>query len=128
MSLIDPRNGAEWDLPPFEGEARTYIIASTPRTGSTLLCRSLWDTGVAAAPKEYLNPMQLRDWEVRLGATRRSRFLHRFLVGPAVGFAGRYGWGEAELSAHLARVRARRTGEDGLFGLKIHYHHFHSHQ
>lgn len=124
MSLIDPRNGAEWDLPPFAGEARTYVVASTPRTGSTLLCRSLWDTRRAAAPKEYLNPMQLRDWEVRLGATRRSRLAHRALFGPAVALAGRTGWGESDLRTHLERVRARRTGADGLFGLKLHRHHF----
>lgn len=122
--LIDPRNGPAWDLPEFAGAPRTYVIASTPRTGSTLLCRSLWDTGLAAAPKEYLNPMQIRDWEVRLGASALSRSAHRLLVGPAVGLAGRVGWSEARLRAHLERVRRHRTAADGLFGLKLHAHHF----
>jgi LPS sulfotransferase NodH len=122
--LLDPRNGAAWDLPPFAGEVSTYIVASTPRTGSTLLCRLLWDTGLVGAPKEYLNPMQIRDWEVRLGGTGWTRWRNRLLFGPAVALAGRGRWSEARLHEHIARVRERRTSAGGLFGLKLHEHHF----
>ena len=59
--LLDPRNGPAFDLPTPHSPRRTYVIASTPRTGSTLLARALWDTGLVGAPKEYLNPMQIRD-------------------------------------------------------------------
>ena len=122
--LLDPRNGPDFDLPPCTG-ARTYVIASTPRSGSTLLARLLWGTERVGAPKEYLNPMQIRDWEVRLGSRASSR-LHRFLVGPAVGLAGRGRWTDARLRDHLARVRARRSGgtDGGFFGLKLHWHHY----
>ncbi len=119
--ILDPRNLPAWDLPP-EPSSRTYVIASTPRTGSTLLCRALWATGCAGAPKEYLNPMQVRDWEVRLGA-RSSRLLHLPLRGPLLALAGRRSWSDARFAAHLARVRARRSG-GGWFGLKLHRHHF----
>lgn len=115
--LLDPRNGPTWDLPPQPG--RLYVVASTPRTGSTLLCRALWDTGRAGAPKEYLNPMQLRDWEVRLG-TPASRLRHLPLRGPLLALVHR--WGPDRLAAHLERVRARRTSH-GWFGLKLHHHH-----
>src|SRR4051794_5081670 len=31
----------------------SYLIASTPRSGSTLLCEALTNTGVAGNPEEY---------------------------------------------------------------------------
>jgi len=93
-------------------------VLSTPRTGSTLLCRALWDTGRVGAPKEYVNPMQLRDWAVRAGSRT-----HRWLTGPLVALAGRH-WGRARLDQHLARVEALRTGPSGCFGMKVHRHHF----
>lgn len=119
-SLADPRNGPEHDLPRCPG-ARSYVIASTPRCGSTLLARLLWDHGGAGAPKEYLNPMQIRDWEVRLGGPF-SRRLHGMLHGPAVGLAGRGRWSRQRVEAHVARVRERRSS-GGWFGLKLHWHH-----
>lgn len=120
--MLDPRNGPAFDLPPAAA-TRTWVLASTPRTGSTLLCRMLWDTGRVGAPKEYLNPMQVRDWEVRLG-TAAARWRHRALRGPLLALAGCSGWSDARLRAHLDRVRARRTGPTGWFGLKVHHHHF----
>lgn len=118
--LLDPRNGPDWDHEP-QPNAQTYVLASMPRSGSTLLARTLWDAGLGA-PKEYFNPMQLRDWEVRLG-TRASQFRHRCLRGRAVGLAGRGWWPPARVEAHLERLRLRRTA-GGWFGLKIHGHHF----
>lgn len=109
--FLDPKNGPDFDLPRSEG-ARTYAIASMPRTGSTLLCRGLWDTGLAGAPKEYLNPMQRRDWGVRAG--RRH---YRLLMGPLQVLA------RGDVETHLAEVRALRSS-GGWFGLKIHRHHY----
>lgn len=120
--LLDPRNGPAWDLSPPPALRRTYVVASTPRVGSTLLCRSLWDVGLVGAPKEYLNPMQLRDWEVRLG-TRLSALRHRPLSGAALALVGRLSWHESHLQHHLERVMQRRTSATGWFGLKLHAHH-----
>lgn len=120
--LLDPRNGHAFDLPPPAGAPRSWVLASSPRTGSTLLCRALWDTGLVGAPSEYLNPMQVRDWEVRLGGALSARY-HRALRGPLLALVGRPGWGDDRLRAYLDRVRARRTGPTGHFGLKLHHHH-----
>lgn len=124
FSLLDPRNGEAFDLPLVRAPSRTYVVASTPRTGSTLLCRLLWDIGRVGAPKEYLNPMQMRDWEVRLGESGLRRFVCGFLRGPAVGLLGKRRWRPDELQRYVERIRARRTSADGLFGLKLHRHHF----
>jgi len=109
--FLDPKNGPEFDLPECS-PTRTYAVASLPRTGSTLLCRGLWDTGVCGAPKEYLNPMQLRDWGLRAGRRR-----YRLLVGPLQVLA------RGDVAEHLAEVRRRRSS-NGWFGLKIHRHHW----
>ena len=124
--LLDPRNGPSWDLPPPDSLPENYVIASIPRSGSTLLARLLWDCGQAGAPSEYLNPMQLCDWERRFGAPC-SKVLHGLLFGPFVGaVAGRSGWGLPRLHDHLARVRWRRSSH-GRFGLKLHLHHLRQH-
>ena len=122
VQLLDARNGPELDHPSGTGGGGTYIIASVPRSGSTLLARLLWDTGWVGSPKEYLNPMQLRDWEVRLGRSP-SRWLHGRLHGAAVGAIVGRGWSERRLAGHLERVRCRRSS-GGWFGLKLHHHHF----
>ena len=120
--LLDPRNGPAWDLPAGEASPKTYVVASIPRTGSTLLCRMLWRAGCVGAPKEYLNPMQLRDWEVRLGSPA-SRLRHRRLAGRRLALVGP-AWSQTRLAAHLDRVRQRRSA-GGWFGLKLHQHHRH---
>lgn len=116
--FLDPRNGPAYDLPAPNGQVRTYVIASTPRTGSTLLCRLLWQTGLAGAPKEYLNPMQRRDWQLR-----RGRVIYRPLRGAAVGLLRLRPLRGERLSSHLDDIRRRRSS-NGWFGLKIHHHHF----
>ena len=113
VSLLDPRNGEAFDLSPAQVPGRTYVVASTPRTGSTLLCRLLWDLGCAGAPKEYLNPMQMRDWEVRLGESRLWSLCCGWLRGPAVGLLGQRRWTREELGRYIDRVRQRRTSAAG---------------
>ncbi len=118
--LRDPRNGPAFDTSTEAVPERRYVVAATPRTGSTLLCRALWDLGLGA-PKEVLNPPAVRDWEVRLGRPA-ARLGHAALRGPLVGLAGRGRWGDDRLRAYLDRVAARRTA-GGWFGLKLHGHH-----
>ena len=124
MRWLDDRNGPDFDLPPPVGEGRTLVIASLPRTGSTLLGRLLAATGAVGDPKEYLNPMQVRDWQARIAPSAWTRLRHRALVGPLVPLAGRGSWTRARLGAHLDAIRLRRSSPDGWFGLKIHWHHF----
>ena len=49
--LTDPR----LDFPGPVQLRRSYIVASTDRSGSTFLCSLLWQTGVLGAPAEYWN-------------------------------------------------------------------------
>ena len=113
MALLDPRNGSPFDLSPPKEDPRVWVMASVPRSGSTLLCRLLWDTGGVGAPKEYLNPMQLRDWEVRFGASPLVRLGYGLLRGRAVALARGMGWSRERLRAHLRRVRERRSDSSG---------------
>lgn len=124
MRWLDDRNGPDFDLPPPSGEARTLVIASLPRTGSTLLGRLLAATGAVGDPKEYLNPMQVRDWQARIATSAWTRLRHRALSGPLVPLAGRGRWSQARLAQHLDAIRLRRSAPSGWFGLKIHWHHF----
>lgn len=115
--LLDPKNGPDHDLPPPLTPPRAYVVASLPRTGSTLLCDALWATRLAGAPQEHLNPMQLRDWSLRAG-----RWPYAVIRGPLLALVARRGLTTAQLQAHLDRVRAARSS-GGLYGLKLHAHH-----
>jgi len=79
------------------GVTRRYVIASVPRSGSSLLTHLLWETGVAGAPNEYLNPLQRRAFDERFGPM--------------------------PVEVYLERLQRFRTTGNGVFGLKIHRHH-----
>jgi trehalose 2-sulfotransferase len=84
---------------------RSYIVASTPRSGSTFLCSALWQTGVLGAPSEY--------WNCRKRASPKTigtRMMERL---------------EASSGAdYLTKLLACRTSRNGVFGLKVHFSHF----
>jgi trehalose 2-sulfotransferase len=40
----------------FIQDRKFYVICTTPRSGSNLLCDLLWSSGVMGKPQEYLNP------------------------------------------------------------------------
>ena len=37
---------------------RSYIVCATPRSGSTLVCHALGETGVAGRPEEYFEALR----------------------------------------------------------------------
>jgi LPS sulfotransferase NodH len=76
-----------------------YCIANIPRSGSTLLARMLARTGVAGAPREYLNPLFLNAW-ARMNPGERLA-----------------------LGTYITGIESRRTSENGVFGIKIHWRH-----
>lgn len=90
-----PNNGPEYDHPARDGALKTYVICSTPRSGSTLLARALWDSGVAGAPKEYFNYIH------------RDDFVER--------------WGPMDTPAYVDGLLRHRTSPNGVFGLKAHF-------
>jgi LPS sulfotransferase NodH len=80
--------------------ARNYIIAGTPRTGSSLLCEGLEKTGVAGRPAEVFAPDFRAPWFQRLG------------LPP-----------DAPFSDYFAAARRHGTGPNGVYGVKIQHMH-----
>jgi trehalose 2-sulfotransferase len=76
---------------------KSYIVASSYRCGSTLLCTELWRTGLLGAPWEYLNN-EFGVMMERLEARSPEEYLSQLL--------------------HC------RTSRNGVFGMKAHFHHF----
>lgn len=92
--------GSAYDLPPYGGIPRTYLVATTQRTGSHHLAHLLGALGTVGVPFEYLN-----EYRVSLELRRRQ-------------------WSEddASKSRLLEEIRTRRTGSSGWFGVKAHWH------
>ena len=86
--------GADYDFPRRPPRPdRTYMIATTPRSGSTLFSIEVWKTGALGAPLEYLNLQQIPEMIARIGD----------------GSAAKY-W---------SNVPAYRTSPNGVFGFKL---------
>jgi LPS sulfotransferase NodH len=115
--------GAEHDLPEYAGRPRSYIIASTPRTGSNLLCGLLRGTGLAGAPLEYFNPGHMRSLLERLDSPTPAERLRRWRRRNTKGWTwlGIEGWGEREIQHYVRLVQRRRTTPNGVFGTKAHH-------
>jgi LPS sulfotransferase NodH len=78
----------------------TYVIASTPRSGSSLLAAGLVGTGVAGRPEEYFTPDYIGSYKEELKLPMNCS------------------WAE-----YLAKVMAFATTENGVRGVKIHWRH-----
>ena len=78
----------------------TYVIASTPRSGSSLLAAGLVATGVAGRPEEYFTPDHIGPYKEDLKLPMNCS------------------WAE-----YLAKVMAFAATENGVRGVKIHWRH-----
>jgi LPS sulfotransferase NodH len=78
----------------------TYVIASTPRSGSSLLAAGLVATGVAGRPEEYFTPEHIGSYKEDLKLPMHCS------------------WAE-----YLAKVMAFAATENGVRGFKIHWRH-----
>ena len=87
------------DLNHFKPLRKSYIVASSYRSGSQYLCWRLWQTGLLGAPSEVLNPTS----EMRV-------LMNRFKT--------------ASPADYITTLLARRTSRNGVFGMKAHFHHF----
>jgi trehalose 2-sulfotransferase len=95
-------SGPEFDLPIYKGKPKkSYIICSTGRCGSTLLCSLLTNTRVMGVPHEYLN------------VSRHGQFLIKRLLPDHVG--------EVPMETYFDALVSRRTTSNGVFGLKAHF-------
>ena len=92
-------SSARYDLKGRGPFRRAYIIAASYRSGSTYLCTCMWQTGRLGAPFEYFNyEHEMRFMYSRLGASSAEDYLHK--------------------------LTACRMSDNGVFGVKAHFHHF----
>ncbi|WFE88735.1 Stf0 family sulfotransferase [Roseibium porphyridii] len=81
---------------------QAYIICTSPRSGSTLLCRLLAATGVAGRPESYFHVPTLAAWQKSLNLQTVA-----------------YEDKASALKAVFNRARSKGMGESNLFGLRL---------
>jgi LPS sulfotransferase NodH len=97
-------NGPEFDFPPFDGLPPVrYVLASAPRSGSNMLVRGLWHTGLAGFADGYLADTHVLDYFERWGFDSSD---------------------PAELvDDYVRKLMTYRTSPNGVFGIKVHGEH-----
>ncbi len=84
-----------------------YVICTSPRSGSTLLCKLLAATGIAGKPASYFHEPSVAKWAEDLDLT----------IAPS--------WPEQQVLGQVfAAVVAEGSGGTGLFGLRLQRHSF----
>lgn len=102
---------------------RSYLICATPRSGSTLLCEFLINTGIAGNPKEYFEalkesglPRRPREYFTSLDNLEVSELLGSFsrldATSPAFQNSPNY-------ADYLSQVRQEATTPNGVLGAKV---------
>lgn len=112
-------NSAKHDFPAVDSTRVRYILAALPRSGSTLLGRTLWGTGLAGAPAEYLNPVNMSDFYDRWGSFSLPALVKRILDE---GLRTYSSLKHLPLERYLELLMRHRTSPNGVFGTKVHYH------
>ena len=99
------------------------VVASTPRTGSTLLCRTLNRTGVVGELHEALNNRSLLRAARRWGAPKArpwSLAAHAWRRRRMEDFSDWYPFSRRSLRRYLFVVGRRRQTPNGVFAFKVH--------
>jgi LPS sulfotransferase NodH len=101
---------------------RSYFICATPRSGSTLLCKSLAATGVAGRPEEYFERL------MHSGLPREPREYFEGTADPGVlDLLPPTRTGDvaaADLARMLPRSLREGTTPNGVFGAKLMWGYF----
>ncbi|WP_375452088.1 Stf0 family sulfotransferase [uncultured Devosia sp.] len=83
-------------------EYASYVICSTPRSGSTLLCEMLAATGVSGHPNSYFRQQSIADWADGWGVERTN------------------GTEDAQFDRlYLAAMLREANNDTGVFGLRL---------
>ena len=90
---------ATYDFPASTKPTNFYVVASTPRSGSSYLCNQLWSTGLMGAPGEYFNYQGMM---LLMAARLRPN----------------------NLVEYLRRLFMLRTSANGVFGFKAQWDQF----
>jgi LPS sulfotransferase NodH len=119
----------------------SYLICATPRSGSTLLCAALDDTGIAGHPEEHFEvlletgqPRQPRDYFQRSNDPEVWALLDDPEFQDVLGeYGGRYvehpakrnpSWRPPDFGRLLDEALRRGTTENGVLGTKIMWAYF----
>ncbi|GAC34239.1 Stf0 family sulfotransferase [Paraglaciecola polaris] len=97
MNYYQNQFSSEHDFSKVKRPTKVLIIASTARSGSHMLGHALHTTGSFGFPLEYTNPANFKEWQ---------RLLKKETL-PEV----------------IDELQARRTSDNGVFSIKIHYSH-----
>jgi LPS sulfotransferase NodH len=104
---------------------RSYLVCATPRSGSTLVCHALGETGVAGRPEEYFEALRhsgrpRRPEEYFLGVEDQSIRDHLGERGLGSEPAPRSPlWSRAAYDRYLEWAFEAGTTENGIFGAKL---------
>jgi LPS sulfotransferase NodH len=106
----------------------SYLVCATPRSGSTLLCETLRETGVAGNPLEFFEavpetgvPRRPLDYLEGLEDPEALALVAGAPPPPAPPYSDLRGIGSYD--EHLQRVREWGTTPNGVFGAKIMWAH-----
>ncbi|WP_246329243.1 Stf0 family sulfotransferase [Chthonobacter rhizosphaerae] len=83
----------------------SYVICTSPRSGSTLLFKMLAATGIAGRPASYFFGPSLEDWLDDLGIAPEES-----------------SWERDRLEAAFRVARLKGSGSNGVFGLRLQGH------
>ena len=109
---------------------QSYLICATPRSGSTLLCEALIETGVAGVPEEYFEALRhsgrpRSPQEYFIGAQDRTILRH---LGEHTSIDGRPArsplWNRHEYEPFLQWALEQGTTPNGVFGAKLMWGYF----
>ena len=81
---------------------QSYIICATPRSGTTLLCDLLTDTGIAGRPDSFFRCQSIRWWADYLGIS-------------TTGWINQYEFD----SSYLGAVHQQGTAGTAIFGMRL---------
>ncbi len=109
---------------------RSYLVCATPRSGSTLVCHALEETGVAGRPEEYFEALRhsgrpRRPEEYFLGVEDQS--IRDHLGERSVGSDPPPRsplWSRAAYDRYLEWVFEAGTTQNGVFGAKLMWGYF----
>jgi trehalose 2-sulfotransferase len=85
----------------------SYVLCTSPRSGSTLLCKLLAATGVAGNPDSYFHRPAVSEWLADLNLTPESALSEREV-----------------LSAIFKAAMSEGSLDTGMFGLRLQRHSF----
>src|ERR1700759_3004192 len=93
---------------------RSYIVCATPRSGSTLVCHALGETGVAGRPEEYF--LGVEDQSIRDHLGERGVGAEQTPRSPL--------WSRAAYDRYLEWTFEAGTTPNGVFGAKLMWGYF----